>query len=251
MNTLIFSAGAKGGTGKSRAIELITSYLRVNGCIPHLIDMDDESRTLYRMFPEAEKVNARDPRNPYTQDKLLDSFYKDGHKLVIADLKAGVGEDTLRWWDKIEFDDCPDIKFICIGSITSNADSVTSFLTWANSLRERVSYIIFKNEKDGVIFPIYDNSIEVLKFQEQFHPFHVNIEEVPKEFMHEIDRLNLTFEEILQASKEGKSKYNGKDIGDVFTSKSKVMHIRSFRNKVFAQLDKVDLFQEIISEHKK
>ena len=56
MSTIIFSAGAKGGTGKSTAVRFLTTYLRENGHKPVLLDMDDENRTLSRFFPEAQQI---------------------------------------------------------------------------------------------------------------------------------------------------------------------------------------------------
>ena len=52
MATIIFTAGAKGGTGKSTAVRFLTTYLREHGHNPVLLDMDDENRTLSRFFPE-------------------------------------------------------------------------------------------------------------------------------------------------------------------------------------------------------
>ena len=56
MSTIIFVAGAKGGTGKSTAICLLINFLQKQGFDPLLLDMDNENRTLSRFFPEAEKV---------------------------------------------------------------------------------------------------------------------------------------------------------------------------------------------------
>jgi cellulose biosynthesis protein BcsQ len=44
--TIIFTAGAKGGTGKSTAVRFLITYLRKKGCDPRLLDLDDENRTL-------------------------------------------------------------------------------------------------------------------------------------------------------------------------------------------------------------
>ena len=43
MSTIIFAAGAKGGTGKSTAICLLTNFLRKQGLKPLLLDMDNEN----------------------------------------------------------------------------------------------------------------------------------------------------------------------------------------------------------------
>ena len=50
---ILFTAGAKGGTGKSTAARLLITYLRQHGADPMLLDLDDENHTLTRFFPEA------------------------------------------------------------------------------------------------------------------------------------------------------------------------------------------------------
>jgi cellulose biosynthesis protein BcsQ len=92
MSTIIFTAGAKGGTGKSTAVRLLITYLRAQGFNPALLDMDDESKTLSRFFPEAQKVNIREPFS----HNILVKKALSGEKLVIADLKGGTGESRLK-----------------------------------------------------------------------------------------------------------------------------------------------------------
>ena len=56
MSTVIFTAGAKGGTGKSTIIRFLITYLRERGYEPLLLDMDNENRTLSRFFPESDRA---------------------------------------------------------------------------------------------------------------------------------------------------------------------------------------------------
>ncbi len=59
MSNIIFTAGAKGGTGKSTAARFLITYLRQHGADPLLLDLDDENRTLSRFFPEALQVEIK------------------------------------------------------------------------------------------------------------------------------------------------------------------------------------------------
>ena len=59
MSNIIFTAGAKGGTGKSTAMRFLITYLREHEMNPLLLDLDDESRTLSRFFPEAMQVEIK------------------------------------------------------------------------------------------------------------------------------------------------------------------------------------------------
>ena len=59
MSKILFTAGAKGGTGKSTAARLLITFLRDRGYDPLLLDLDDENRTLSRFFPEALRVDVK------------------------------------------------------------------------------------------------------------------------------------------------------------------------------------------------
>ena len=124
--------------------------------------MDDENHTLSRFFPEAQRVEIR----KLSSNDVLVNTVLTGEKLVIADLKAGTGRGTLDWWLGLPFDKLPDIKFVCLASITSSPDSVQSFFNWAAALQNRVTYLICKNLKDGDICPDYEKSVEGIRFHE-------------------------------------------------------------------------------------
>src|SRR5216117_276381 len=88
MSTIIFTAGAKGGTGKSTAARFLITYVRHHGADPLLLDLDDENRTLSRFFPEALQVEIK---KKSSHDVLVERALK-GDSLIIADLKAAPGE---------------------------------------------------------------------------------------------------------------------------------------------------------------
>src|SRR6058998_2315393 len=94
MSTVVFTAGAKGGTGKSTAARFLVTYLRERGADPLLLDLDDENRTLSRFFPEALRVEIK---KKSAHDILLDRALA-GSSLMILDLKAGTGSEALDWW---------------------------------------------------------------------------------------------------------------------------------------------------------
>jgi Mrp family chromosome partitioning ATPase len=147
MSKILFTAGAKGGTGKSTAARLLITFLRDRGCDPLLLDLDDENGTLSRFFPEALRV---DVKKKSAHDILVERAL-NGSSLIIADLKAGTGREVLDWWLDVPFDEIQPlgVSFVCIGSVTSSPDSVQSFLNWVAALRNRVTYLVFRNLKDG------------------------------------------------------------------------------------------------------
>jgi len=234
MSTIIFTSGAKGGTGKSTAIRFLITYLREHGFNPSLLDMDDESRTLSRYFPEAPQIQIK---KASSHDVLIEKILEDGEKLIVADLKGGTGKDTLDWWLKLPFSKMPDIRFICVASITSSPDSVQSFLNWAAALKNRVSYVICKNQKDGDIFPDYENSKEALLFREEHNPAHVVIPELDAEYMTELERLNLTISEVFKA--DGNLTVNGKHISPILCRFLNRARLEEYQNEIYNQFQSI------------
>jgi cellulose biosynthesis protein BcsQ len=101
MPTILFTAGAKGGTGKSTAARFLITYLRERGSDPLLLDLDDENRTLSRFFPEALQVEIKKKSSP---DVLVERAL-NGNPLILADLKAGTGRELLDWWLDVPFEE--------------------------------------------------------------------------------------------------------------------------------------------------
>jgi MinD-like ATPase involved in chromosome partitioning or flagellar assembly len=234
MPTIIFTAGAKGGTGKSTAVRFLITYLREHGFSPSLFDMDDESKTLSRFFPEATQVKIK---KASSHDVLIEKIIEYGEKLIVADLKGGTGRDTLDWWLGLPFSKLTDIQFICIAAITSSPDSVQSFLNWAAALKDKVSYIVCKNQKDGDIFPDYDESAEAAAFCDTLNPRHVMIPRLDEEYMTELDRLNLTVAEVIQA--EGSETINGKTISPALSRLLIRARLEDFQHNVYSQFQPV------------
>ena len=254
MPTIIFVAGAKGGTGKSTAICLLVNFLRKQGFNPLLLDMDNENRTLSRFFPEAERVkldiidvDGEYSHDEYSNDVLINKAL-EGEKLVVADLKAGTGRGTLDWWSKLPFSRLSHIKFICLASINNSPDSVQSFFNWANTLQNRVAYIVCKNKRDGVICADYDESFEGIRFHETTEKlYEVTIPDF-KRYMTELERLNLTTMEVLdtiEADAAADKTITGKRISPELKNLLVRARLEDFQNKIFEQFQPVlDIIKE-------
>jgi MinD-like ATPase involved in chromosome partitioning or flagellar assembly len=229
MATILFTAGAKGGTGKSTAARFLITYLREHGFDPLLLDMDDENRTLSRFFPEAIQVEIK---KKSSHDVLVERAL-NGDSLILADLKAGTGREVLDWWLDIPFDELSNlqVRFICVASITSSPDSVQSFFNWVSALRDRVAYIIFKNLKDGEYLPDYDASDEALEFREKFTPFHITLPRLDEEYVTELERLDLTIADVLSP--------RSKEISMLLGQLMVRARLRRFQQNVYDQLDPI------------
>ena len=231
MSTIIFTAGAKGGTGKSAAIRFLVTYLREQGFNPLLLDMDDENHTLSRFFPEAQRVEIK----KLSSNDVLVKTVLEGEELVIADLKAGVGRGTLDWWLGLPFDKLSDIKFVCLASITSSPDSVQSFFNWAAALKNQVTYLICKNEKDGDICPDYEKSAEGIRFHESAENLHEVTIPLLEEYMPELERLNLTISEVIEANGQTKTS-TGKEISLDLSCILVRARLEQYQERIYNQL---------------
>ncbi len=235
MSTILFTAGAKGGTGKSTAARFLVTYLREHGVDPTLLDLDEENRTLSRFFPEAVQVEIK---KGSSHDVLVERAL-DGSSLILADLKAGTGKEVLDWWLDVPFEELQSrgVRFVCLASVTSSPDSVQSFLNWVAALQNKVHYVVFRNLKDGEYLPDYDESDGALAFRQRFAPYHVVIPRLDEEYVTELERLDLTVAEVLNAT-NGKSAC-GRDIGSVLGQLMVRARLRRFQQNIYSQLEPI------------
>jgi hypothetical protein len=234
-SNIVFTAGAKGGTGKSTAARFIITYLRDHGADPLLLDLDDENRTLSRFFPEALPIEIA---KKSSHDVLVERAL-NGSSLIIADLKAGTGREVLDWWLDVPFEELHrlGLAFLCVAAVTSSPDSVQSFLNWVDALRDRVSYIVFRNLKDGDRLPDYDESDEALSFREKFSPYQVVLPRLDEEYVTELERLDLTIAEVLNSSNGISAR--GKDIGPLLSRLMVRARLRRFQQSIYDQFDSI------------
>lgn len=202
---ILFTAGAKGGTGKSTYLRFLTTWLQEAGIEPYLIDADDDNATLSRFFPQAQKV---EPRRTKSYDAIMNLAETGEHPLIICDLKAGVGYEMLNWFADVPFDELAQIgvSMVCIGVITSSPDSVSSFLRWVDFLGKQVRYLVVKNLKDSdasrveaesVEFPEYDCTRQALEFRKKYKPAEILMRGLDPEYQGELERANLTIRDVL------------------------------------------------------
>jgi MinD-like ATPase involved in chromosome partitioning or flagellar assembly len=228
MSTIIFTAGAKGGTGKSTATRFIVTCLRERQLNPLIMDLDDENRTISRFFPESLQVEIK---KKSSHDVLVEKAM-NGDPLIIADLKAGTGREVLDWWLDVPFDDLKSVvNFVCVASITSSPDSVQSFLHWVLALQDQVTYVVFKNLKDGDSLADYELSKEAIQFRKKLKPYHVVMSRLDDEYATELERLNLTIAEVL----EPKDRSVGPLLGRLMVK----ARLRRYQQNIYEQINPI------------
>jgi hypothetical protein len=197
--TLFFTAGAKGGSGKTTAAKFLITHLQDRGEAPLLMDLDDENHTLARFFPEALRINLH---QEFAQDILIEKALSSNQGIIVADLKAGTGHEVLKWFLDLPFDQLKErgVRMVCLGSVTSAPDSVQSFLNWAAALAHHVDYVVFRNLKDGENLYDYDQTRQALEFRQTYDPDHVTVEKLSPLYQTELEIRKLTITEVLEFS---------------------------------------------------
>ena len=112
--------GGKGGGGKSTLMTSLVDFFHAENCPVTLIDCDTENKvhgSFSHFFKEALKVDITTPSG---FDEFVEKVLCDNSPIVLADLGAGSGKFTFKW-----FDDMHDplqeagVRFLAIGVLTS------------------------------------------------------------------------------------------------------------------------------------
>ncbi len=231
---LIFTAGAKGGSGKTTVARFLITYLREHGADPMLLDLDDENHTLTRFFPEALQI---DLRHEFAHDVLIEKALSGDHQIIVADLKAGTGHEVLQWFLDLPFEELQarGVQFVCVGSVTSAPDSVQSFLNWTASLENHVRYLVFRNLKDGDNLYDYDQTRQAAEFRRLYAPVHVTLPKLSALYQTELEIRKLTIHEVLDSTNGTSSR--GNSLGPILSPLLARARLRSYQRAIYEQLD--------------
>ncbi|MGD9896109.1 MAG: ArsA-related P-loop ATPase [Candidatus Methylacidiphilaceae bacterium] len=183
--------GTKGGVGKTTLACHFADYL-AGQHVPHLlVDADDENHSFHRFFPDSILVN---PRNVRSVDSIVGMAESGDHRIVLVDLRAGSGEEMLRWFEDVPFDELREtVRFVGWGCVTTDPDSVVVLLRWAHSLGDRLQYVVVKNEKDGKEMAALEQTKEGAEFLKKRRPEEVRIPLLsPSSAVAELNKNNLS-----------------------------------------------------------
>ena len=106
------------------------------------------------------------------------------------------------------------------------------------------SYVRIVN-KDGEVFPDYDISEEALAFREKHDPHEILMPRIDEEYMTELERLNLTISEVLEANgaaftvADASRKKPNKPIGDILCRIMVRARLRRFQNGIYDQFEPI------------
>lgn len=161
-----FMLPVSGGAGKTLIARDLCDFFTLANCPLELIDADTENRTrgsLWWSFQErATKLDISTSRG---LDEFIDRAMKEEGPIVLADIGAGSGQVTVDWFDKMHAEcSAIGISFLAVAMVTSETKSVASLMQWAMELKNRVRYLVVKNERHGKSFKALDESKEGAAF---------------------------------------------------------------------------------------
>ena len=225
---VIFVIGGKGGVGKTAFMTVLAEYFTdmCNETIT-MIDCDTENKakgSFKHYFPQAIKVDIRKPDG---LDIFIDAAAETEAPVVLADLGAGAGVDTLAWFkDMYPAANELGIKFLAVGCITENAASIESVFSWSKELQDTVDYLIVKNQMQGVT-TLWDKSSAAKQFKEAFDPAEIIMTARMPEWQAELENHGLTLTAAMESSHP------------IFSKLSARGRLQRLRQQMFDQFDDI------------
>ena len=224
---VIFSMGGKGGVGKTLTMAALAECLKQYGIPLTLLDCDTENKqkgSLSSFFPEAKKIDIRQPKG---LDAFIDETNEEGKPLVIADLGAGSGFDTVRWFTEMHAAAKKEgMSFTAVGLVTANPGSVETVFSWGRALQDKVKYVIVRNLHIGAI-PLWDDSELARKFTVEFNPAVMTLDARLQDMQTYLENNCLTMEAALKGD------------GDLFRRASARLRVESWRDRIFEEFERV------------
>lgn len=180
----------------------LADYLYSENCPVMMFDADIENKvqgSLSHFFKETTKI---DITTPHGFDGFVDKVLSNDAPMVLADLGAGAGKWTFRWFnDMHEPLKEAGVSFLAIGVVTSEVATMETVFNWANELRDRCQYLIVRNHRNGDDFG-YLELPEVQKFLKQSRAPVIDMEARHEDLQREMDKRGLSLRKALDAPAE-------------------------------------------------
>jgi hypothetical protein len=229
---ILYSIGGKGGGGKTTAAVSLVDFL-INEKVPVLlVDADIENKkkgSLSYFFKDTPKVDIRTPRG---LDPFVDRLVSEDIPIVLADMGAGSGKETFRWFNEMHgalHDD--GIGFLGIGVVTGDSSTVETVLNWANELKGRTEYLIIRNHRDGDDFGYLESTEPGQRFLKASKAPIIDMEGRSTDIQIALTNGGLSLRQALNASPEV--------AGPVLSKYSSKIRMRSYVNRIESEFRKI------------
>ncbi len=204
---LIFIAGTKGGVGKSFTSIMLAGAAMDLGLSLTVYDTDNENRTLGVLMPE-QSTFLDETREQYPLDGVINGCFSDTlSDVTIVDMKAGTSRSTQGWFLSVPWEDLQnaDIDVYVVGCVTSDPDSVRTFVPWLTYFRDinlTVNFLIVKNLMDGdnlfTYYSLLEPAMEKFKVNYKIFVFPA----IEQEYINTLNTNNLTIRKHLNGKPE-------------------------------------------------
>jgi hypothetical protein len=241
--TLILAMGGKGGVGKTCSLIAITDYLNSKNYKPLPVDCDLENASQSTCFNHwlGGKAVTLNLRHPLDRDRLLCDSASSGAQFVVVDLPGNSTGDLSLWLQDVATLDLIqdlELSIIAVGTVTPEAGTSASVAKWITALRDRATYLVVLNRKEYEASPLPLRKAFSEWFELAVPMLIPNV--IPEEKLTTIEMPNMEFHAMESLRKLGK--LPGKAINDSSVHKIIQKRIRTWRDRIFPQLDASGLF---------
>jgi len=98
---------------------------------------------------------------------------------------------------------------------------------------DRVTYVVFKNLKDGDSLPDYELSDEAIQFREKFRPYQIVMPRLDEEYATELERLNLTIADVLDPKE--------RSVGPLLGKLMVKSRLRRYQQNIYEQINPLSM----------
>lgn len=227
---VVFTMGGKGGVGKTGVVVALAEWFQASEIPVTLLDLDTENKargSLKHFYDgTVTKVNIHTPAG---LDAFVDHLH-DTAPIILADMGAGAGQVTMDWFDSM-YDDvaATGVRFTAVGVVTQDPASVESILAWANSLQDRVEYVIVENATSALAdFTYWRSTKQAIRFRETFAPSVLQMEFRLAELENPLRQHGIQLGQVADR----------KTVVDELKRASLIMRAQSYRRRLFSEFEK-------------
>ena len=153
---LIVTINGKGGVGKTFITTLVAMWLSYHRLLQILLDCDD-NQSLSKLMPQAERHNLK-PSDGI--EKLIAQILKK--EIGVADFPANITAELVDLFASTEFgpslDSISSRLVILVPIVANDLVALDEVRRMVAAVKSAATYIVVKNERDGVDFTAFDNS---------------------------------------------------------------------------------------------
>lgn len=192
---LVFCHGDKGGVGKSTFARVLAEWYTFNQIPWAGFDTDATNGHLFRFYPDRTKAIVL--KEDGNIDQILDAV-DSGNSILLVDLGARTGDVIHEWCrdtDLFSIMEGIGLAITVCFLLDPIKDSTSLLRNVADLFGGHSSYVLVKNQANGLRFDLYDNSRTRARLMEELRGVEITIPELLSTTYYQVDQLNLSWDE--------------------------------------------------------